>query len=64
MKTRQDRERELQRMPRETLLELYCRLHQLPPGRPPPPGTLLILGILAKEYPEERTPGVQSAPRG
>ena len=51
MKTRQEREHELQNMPREALLELYRHLYDIPPGTIPPTGTLLVHGILRKEFP-------------
>jgi len=53
MKTRQERERELQRLPKEALLELYRKLHAVPEGTCLPTGTKLVAGILQKEYPEE-----------
>jgi len=51
---RQERERELQQMAHLERYALYCRLYGLPPGQPPAPGALLIQGILAKEFPEEK----------
>ena len=51
MKTRQEREQELQCMPRDALLQLYRELYAIPPGTCPTAGTLLIAGILRKEYP-------------
>jgi hypothetical protein len=54
MKPRTERERELQRMSPTALLELYRRVYEIPPGdASPSPGTLLIAGILRKEYPDD-----------
>ena len=52
MKTRQDREWELRRMPREALEHLYFRLYDLPPGGPHPVHVPLIQLILDKEFPQ------------
>ena len=53
MKTRQQREHELQRTSPDILTRLYCKLYGVPEGIGPPVGTLLVAAILQKEYPEE-----------
>ena len=52
MKTREERERELQGMHGDELLRIYNTLCGLPDGTGPPTGTLLIDGILRQEFPE------------
>ncbi len=52
-KTRQDRQRELQRMEPHALRRLYDKLYGIPAGEEPDPGIFLIQWILAKAFPEQ-----------
>lgn len=51
--TREERETELRSMSPQELLDLFKRLHGMPGGTFPAPGTLLVHEILTKEFPPE-----------
>ena len=62
MKTRQQREHELQRTSPDILTRLYCKLYGVPEGVGPPVGTSLVSAILQKEYPEESSDSTGTVP--